>query len=77
MAVGRLLRECPEAIERIKVDGALAYILEDNRMISLPVEPHRNWLSNVLGEMTVQELSKVLAVIARAIGGEVLSPWRD
>ena len=75
MVVGRFLRECPESIERVK-ENAPAYILEDERMVRMNVEPHLEWLSLVLSAATVQVESRLLAQDARTAGGET-ALWRD
>ena len=76
MAAGRFLRECPGSIEHVK-DNAVAYILADERMVMMQVDPHLKWLSRALSATSVQVESRLLAQDARAAGGEVDYPWRD
>ena len=76
MLVGRFLRECPESIELVKTD-ATAYILEDERMALMQIEPHLKWLVKVLSVAVIRAESRLLAQDARAAGGEVKGLWRD
>lgn len=78
MLVGRLMREGRAAVERIRRDGALAYIGEDTRvLVNMAVNPHRNWFVPVLENEHVQDSSIVTGDIAREIGPEYAAPWRD
>jgi len=76
MAAGRFLRECPESIERVKIN-AVAYVLEDERMVMMQIEPHQKWLDLVLSSAAVQVEARLLAQDARAAGEKVKGLWRD